>query len=153
MTFQLQFGGHHNAQSVPFLKMCLPDEYAKRIELEYDLQTCLRKLSSFTQDSKIYTLGVDQEIRALPRSISNETDVVLIQDQISLYCHCLDIDPNYFLARAEIGLLTCKYFCPALRSMTDQFIDRIACGCNDVAGKRNYIFAFLETAKINLKYV
>ena len=58
-----------------------------------------------------------------------------------------------FLAKAEIGLLTLKYHCPALGIVTDQFINQVALSCNDPGGHKNYIYAFLEAADANLKHV
>ena len=94
-----------------------------------------------------------QEIKDLPQSKSNEGDAALIREQMSLYRNCLDIDEHFFLSKPEVGMLSCKYFSPELRMMTDQFISQAAITSNDPQGLKNYIYAFLEVAEINLKRI
>ena len=107
--FQASFGTHPEQQSVHFLKLCIPAEYRKRIEFNYTLQQCLAKLATFAQDSRIYTVEMEDKLKNLPNSKSLAGNAELLQQQITLLHRCIEINKTYFLDLADINLHVMRY--------------------------------------------
>ena len=86
-------------------------------------------------------------------STSNVQDAAILHKQYRLLTKCCEIDQTYFLARAEIQLHTCRYFCKALVFKTDSFIEDTARNHHDRHGRMNYVQAFLMIIDSNLIYI